>query len=69
MEDGDVAEKTASVRKMRDAEMKNNARERKTSTLKRVGSLADVELGRSTMNLQREAFCRQQRRWRDRDAL
>lgn len=37
---------------------KNNARGRKTSTLKRVSSLADVKLGRSTMNLQREASCR-----------
>lgn len=33
---------------------KNNARGRKTSTLKRVSSLADVELGRSRINLQRE---------------
>jgi len=66
MEDGDVAKKKS---REESEGCKNNARERKTSTLKRVGSLADVELGRSTMNLQREAFCRQQRRWRDRDAL
>lgn len=37
---------------------KNNARGRKISTLKRVSSLADVELGRSRMNLQREASYR-----------
>jgi len=36
---------------------KNIAKGRKTSTLKRIGSLADVELGRLAMNLQRETFC------------
>ena len=66
MEDGDVAEKKT---REESEGCKNNARGRKTSTLKRVGSLADVELERSTMNLQREAFCRQQRRRRGRDAL